>query len=140
MFHRRSSGNGYASAKKCERASDFVNLLREALVQLLNDLGEGKRRMGCGKMVYLVLDNVELVRSWDKNDNILSLLLRMNDLLKIPEVGFVYISSSTPDGYYLSTGSMEPLLVYFPDYTVEDLHGIFMRNQANPKLYSSFLR
>lgn len=125
--------------KKCERASDFVNFLREALVQVLRDLGQGRRKMGCGKMVYLVFDNVELIRSRDKNASILSLLFRMNDLLRIPEVGFVYISSSTPDGYYLSMGSMEPVAVYFPDYTVEDLHGIFMRNQVNPKLYSSFL-
>lgn len=139
LLHRRSESNGYSSVKRCERASDFVNLLRDALVQVLSDLGEGKRKIGNGKMVYLVFDNVELIRQWDKSGNILSLLFKMNDILRIPEVGFIYISGSTPDGYYLSTGSIEPITVYFPDYTVEDLHGIFMRNQVNPKLYSSFL-
>jgi len=96
--------------------------------------------MGSGKMIYLVFDNVELIREWDKNAGVLSLLFRINDILRVPEVGLIYISSSTPDGYYLCNGSVEPVTVYFPDYTVEDLHGIFMRNQENPKLYSSFLR
>ncbi|ONK75842.1 uncharacterized protein A4U43_C03F21130 [Asparagus officinalis] len=138
-FHRKSESNGYSSARRCERASEFVNLLRDSLVQVLNDLGKGKKKAGCGKTTYLVFDNVEVIRSWDGNASVLSLLFRINDILRIPEVGFVYISSSTPEGYYLSTGSTEPVTVYFPDYTVEDLHAIFMRNQENPKLYSSFL-
>lgn len=36
-------------------------------------------------------------------------------------------------------GYIEPIPVYFSDYTEDDLRQIFMRNQANSKLYSSFL-
>ncbi|KAI0522916.1 hypothetical protein KFK09_005305 [Dendrobium nobile] len=90
-------------------------------------------------MIYFIFDNFELLRSWDKNSNIVPLLLRIHETLKIPDVGIIYISSSTPDAHYLCAGSIEPITIYFPDYTLEDLHGIFMRNQHNPKLYSSFL-
>lgn len=94
---------------------------------------------GNGEMVYLVFDNVELIRSWDKGSDVLSLLLKIYDILKIPQLGLIYISRSTPDAYYSSTGSIEPVTVYFPDYTADDLHSIFMRSQYNPNLYSSFL-
>lgn len=90
-------------------------------------------------MVYLVFDNLELARSWEKGDSFLSLIFRLYDILKMPELGLVYISSSTPDSYFGRMGSVEPIMVYFPDYTVDELHSIFMRNRDNPKLYSSFL-
>jgi origin recognition complex subunit 5 len=58
----------------------------------------------------------------------------------LPQVVLVYVSSAAPDAYYTMTGSVEPNHVYFPDYTVDEVHGILMRGQPNPKLYSSFLR
>lgn len=96
---------------------------------------------GNGEMVYLIFDNVELIRSWNKSADILALLFRLFDILNIPEVGFIYISNAAPDAYYSLTGSVEPVSVYFPDYTVDDLFNIFMlRSPADPKLCSSFLR
>ncbi|KAG0463799.1 hypothetical protein HPP92_019868 [Vanilla planifolia] len=91
-------------------------------------------------MIYLVFDNVELLRSWERSSSIIRLLFRLHDILKIPEVGIIYISSSSPDAYYSSHGSIEPLTVYFPDYTLENLHDILLiSNQSNPKLFSTFL-
>nr|CAD1828207.1 unnamed protein product [Ananas comosus var. bracteatus] len=140
LRHRRSRSSGFASSKQCERASEFVDLLRDALLRVLNELKERRGgKGGNGKMVYVIFDNVELIRSWDKSSLILCLLFRLFDILKIPELGLIYISSSTPDAYYSMTGSIEPNAVHFPEYTLNDLHNIFMRNQENPKLYSSFL-
>ncbi|KAK9279061.1 hypothetical protein L1049_012736 [Liquidambar formosana] len=147
LLHRKSAANGYSSAKRCERPSDFINLLREALIDVTNNLKENsgklssKKLMGRanGKMIYLIFDNLELVREWDKSSNILPFLFKLYDLLKMPEVGLIFISNTSPDTYYSNTGYIEPVPVHFPDYTEDDLHQIFMRNQANPKLYSSFL-
>lgn len=147
LLHRKDTNNGYSSAKRCEKPSDFVNLLREALLTVVSnlkrDLGKSslKKKGGRvkGKMVYLVIDNLELVRQWDKSANMLPFLFKLYDILNMPEVGLVFISGTSPDTYYLDTGYVEPIPVYFPDYTEVDLRQIFMRNQANPKLYSSFL-
>ncbi|KAL6981976.1 Origin recognition complex subunit 5 [Sarracenia purpurea var. burkii] len=146
-LHRKDADNGYSSAKRCERPSDFVNLLRETLLTVVNNLkgrfgkSSSKNPAGRinGKMVYWIIDNLELVREWDKSATILPFLFKMYDILMMPEVGLIYISKTSPDTYYSDTGYIEPIPVYFPDYTEEDLRQIFMRMKANPKLYSSFL-
>ncbi|XP_072951886.1 origin of replication complex subunit 5 isoform X1 [Typha angustifolia] len=130
LLYNRNKRDGYSSTKRCERPSEFVDLLRDALRKL------GSKETS---MIYLVFDNVELIRGWIRSSGIISLLFRLFDILKIPELGLIYVSSATPDAYYSMTGSIEPNSVYFPDYTADDLHSIFMRNQENPKLYSSFL-
>ncbi|KAL6968507.1 Origin recognition complex subunit 5 [Sarracenia purpurea var. burkii] len=146
-LHRKDAGNGYSSAMRCERPSDFVNLLRETLLTVVNNLkgrfgkSSSKNPAGRinGKMVYWIIDNLELVREWDKSATILPFLFKMYDILMMPEVGLIYISKTSPDTYYSDTGYVEPIPVYFPDYTEEDLRQIFLRKKANPKLYSSFL-
>ncbi|TQD99579.1 hypothetical protein C1H46_014805 [Malus baccata] len=146
FLHRKNAANGYSSAKRCESPSDFVNFLRDALVSILvNTKGNsGKvtsKRSGKsnGNMIYLVFDNLERLRGWDKGSTILPLLFNLYDILKMPEVGLIFISSASPDTYYSNMGYVEPIPLYLPDYTQDDLQKIFMRNQANKKLYSSFL-
>lgn len=146
-FHKKDAANGYSNVKKCEKPSDFINFLREALINVIGCLKENSTKMNScklkrqvyGRMIYLIFDNFELIREWEKSSSILTLLFSLCDILKIPEVGFIFISNSSPDTYYSNTGYMEPILVYFPDYTEDELRQIFMRNQANQKLYSSFL-
>ncbi|KAL1546270.1 Origin recognition complex subunit 5 [Salvia divinorum] len=140
LLHRKNESGGYLSAKRCERPSDFVNSLGEALTALIDSLkGNMRKSSPYGRMVYLVFDHLELVRQWDKSDSIISLLFNLYTLLKIPEVGLIFISRVSLDTFQSDTGFVEPFPVYFPDYTEDDLHQIFMSNQANPKLYSSFL-
>lgn len=147
FLHRKNSANGYSNVKRCERPSDFVNFLREALTNVIDNLKgtSGKSRSskiserGTGNMIYLVFDNFQLVREWNKSSTILPFLFNLYDILNMPEVGLIFISNSSPDTYYANMGYVEPIPVYFPDYTEDDLRQIFMRNQANPKLYSSFL-
>ncbi|CAN6315183.1 unnamed protein product [Urochloa humidicola] len=112
-----------------DKPSDFVAALRDALACLCAQ----------GEAVYLVFDNLEVIRSWDKGSQLLALILRLHDLLRLPQVVLVYVSSATPDAYYSMTGSVEPNHIYFPDYTVDEVRDILMRGHPNPKLYSSFL-
>ncbi|XP_073146544.1 origin of replication complex subunit 5 isoform X2 [Henckelia pumila] len=146
-LHRKHVGNGYSSMKRCEKPSDFVCLLREGLATLIESL-KGKMRKFSdkksssqvnGRMIYLVFDNLELVKKWDKSSSTLSLLFNLYDILKMAEVGVIFISNTSPDTYQADTGYIEPFPVYIPGFTEDDLRQIFMRNQANPKLYSSFL-
>lgn len=147
LLHRKDAANGYSSAKRCERPSDFVNFLREALSNVINNFKGNSGKLGTkklvgqadGNMVYLIFDNLELVREWDKSSTILPFLFNLYDILKMPEVGLIFVSNTSPDTYYSNMGYMEPIPVYFPDYTEDDLRQIFMKNQANRKLYSSFL-
>lgn len=113
-----------------DKPSDFVAALRDALAGLCAQ----------GEAVYLVFDNLEVVRSWEKGGQLLALILRLHDLLRLPQVVLVYVSSATPDAYYSMTGSVEPNHIYFPDYTVDDVRAILIRGHPNPKLYASFLR
>ncbi|GAB2224140.1 hypothetical protein Droror1_Dr00004888 [Drosera rotundifolia] len=143
LFHRRDSGNSYGSAKRCERPSEFVNLLRDALRGVLDELRE--RRAGRvpeavkGKMVYVIIDNLEVVRGWDKSVILLPFLFGLYRALGMPDIGFIFISKASPDAYYSDMGYLEPIPVYFPAYTEKDLREILTRKQENPKLYSYFL-
>ncbi|OIT07334.1 PREDICTED: origin of replication complex subunit 5 [Nicotiana attenuata] len=146
-LHRRNESNGYSSANRCEKPSDFVNLLQGALRSVVDSLkgsmakSTSKKSVGWarGKMVYLVFDNLELAREWDKSSNILPLLFKLYDILKMPEVGLIFLSNASPDTYVSDTGYVEPIPVYFPDYTEDELRQILMKDQGSPKLYSSFL-
>ncbi|KAL0426012.1 UNVERIFIED_CONTAM: Origin of replication complex subunit [Sesamum radiatum] len=146
LLHRKNESNGYLSAKRCEKPSDFVNLLREALSTLVDSLKGNPGKLSSkksslqvnGRMVYLIFDNLEVVREWDKSFSILPLLFNLY-ILKMPELGLIFISRTSLDTFQSDTGYVEPFPVYFPDYTEDDLRLIFMKNQANPKLYSSFL-
>ncbi|KZV37420.1 origin recognition complex subunit 5 [Dorcoceras hygrometricum] len=147
FLHRKHVGNGYSSVKRCEKPSDFVHLLREGLATLIESL-KGQMRKSShkksssrvnGNMIYLIFDNLELVREWEKSSSTLSLLFNLYDILKMAEVGVIFVSNASPDMYQSDTGYAEPFPVYIPGFTEDDLRQIFMRNQANPKLYSSFL-
>ncbi|GER45237.1 origin recognition complex 5 subunit, partial [Striga asiatica] len=147
LLHVKNESNGYSSAKRCEKPSDFVNLLREALGTLLDSLKGNKGKSGSkksssmvnGSMVYLIFDNIEVVREWDKSFSMNTLLFNLYGMLKMPEVGLIFIGRTSLDTFPSDTGFAEPFPVYFPEYTEDDLRQIFMKNQANPKLYSSFL-
>ncbi|ESW11819.1 hypothetical protein PHAVU_008G061800 [Phaseolus vulgaris] len=147
FLHRKNAANGYANAKRCDRPSDFVNFLREALTNVINNLKEKSEKLvsnktteeKIGNMIYLVFDNFHLVREWDNSSTILPLLFNLYDMLKMHEVGLIFISSTSPDTFYSNMGYVEPIPVYFPDYTEGDIRQILLRNQVNQKLYSSFL-
>ncbi|GAB4833738.1 Origin recognition complex subunit 5 [Ancistrocladus abbreviatus] len=148
MLHQRDEKHCYSRAKCCERPSDFANFLREALVNILDNLKGTSMKSSTrkiseyvkGNMIYLIIDNLELLRDWDKSSTILPFLFGLPGILKLPEVGIIFISKASPDTFYSNSGYMEPVPVYFPGYTEEELRQIFMQKQANPEVYSSFLK
>ncbi|KAH9731908.1 Origin of replication complex subunit 5 [Citrus sinensis] len=107
LLHKKNAFNGYSSAKRCEKPSDFVIFVREALINVIDSLKENAEKTSTsklkgqvnGKMIYLIFDNFELVREWDKSSSILPFLFGLSDILKMPEVGMIFISSTSPDTY-----------------------------------------
>ncbi|CAA3006934.1 origin of replication complex subunit 5 [Olea europaea subsp. europaea] len=67
LLQRKNESNRYSSAKNCEKPSDFVNLLRDALSNLIDrlkgDLGKSNSNKSAsqvnGKMIYMIFDNLE---------------------------------------------------------------------------------
>ncbi|KAK4756368.1 hypothetical protein SAY87_006495 [Trapa incisa] len=147
LLHHRDASNGYSSAKRCDRPSDFVDLLRDALTSLIKRLkGSVKKSMPPqlalpvdGHMIYLIFDHLELVREWGKSSSVLHFLFNLYDNLNIPEVGFIFLSNLAPDMFCSNMSYVEQIPVYFPSYSEDDIRQIFLRNQENQKLYSSFL-
>ncbi|KAF3443002.1 hypothetical protein FNV43_RR16921 [Rhamnella rubrinervis] len=90
LLHRKNAANGYSSAKRCERPSDFVNLLREALTSIISNLQGNSGKLSSkkfeaqanGHMIYLIFDNLELIREWDKSSTMLPFLFNLYDMLK----------------------------------------------------------
>uniref|UniRef100_A0A1J3CR11 Origin of replication complex subunit 5 n=1 Tax=Noccaea caerulescens TaxID=107243 RepID=A0A1J3CR11_NOCCA len=139
LLHSKSSSNGYSSAKRCDKPSDFVNLLKQALSNVMETLDSRSNGNPVGKMVYLIVDHVDLIKEWDKGSMILQFLFNLYSLLKMPQLGILLISGLPPDVYYSNMGYTDPIPLYFPEYSEDDLRQIFLRNQANRKLYSAFL-
>lgn len=147
LLHHRNSANGYSSAKRCDKPSDFIDFLRAALTGVIKSLKDNVAKPKCSKsalpidghMIYLIFDHLELVREWSKASNMLHFLFNLSGSLNIPEVGLIFISSMTPDMFHSNMSYVEQLPVYFPSYAENDLRQILLINQEDRKLYSSFL-
>ncbi|CAL9007201.1 unnamed protein product, partial [Prunus brigantina] len=116
------------TSMRCESPSDFVNFLCEALVSILGNLegNSGKlsskmSRKANGNMIYLIFDNLECVRGWEKGSTILPLLFNLYDILKMHEVALIFINNASLNTYYSSVGYVEPIPIYLPSYTQDDL-------------------
>ncbi|KAJ7538210.1 hypothetical protein O6H91_11G038400 [Diphasiastrum complanatum] len=90
-------------------------------------------------VVYLVIDNVELLRAWAGGLNLFNVLLKLCELTRLPNLGIILISNVGLDGFMSGTGFREPQPLYFRGYTDEELHQILLKGQPNADLYSSFL-
>ncbi|KNA19471.1 hypothetical protein SOVF_061420 [Spinacia oleracea] len=146
-FHRRVEENGYSSVKKCDKPSDFANFVKEALVSVLDILkgksakmsAKGRSADDLGNMIYLIIDDFELVREWDKSSTVLPFLFGLYRMLGLPEVGIIFISKVSPDGFYSNSGHIEPIPLFFPGYTEDNLRQIFMLKKEKSDLNSCFL-
>ncbi|RZC76336.1 hypothetical protein C5167_000424 [Papaver somniferum] len=141
LAHHAGNG-GYVNAKqRCQRPADFVNSLRNGLTSFINKLEDGNEKCCNGTMIYFVFDSIELVRKRDKHLEITSMLFKLYEILKMPEVGLIFISSASLGMYHIDTGFVEPMQVHFPGYKQEELFRIFKENHANQNpLYETFLK
>ncbi|CAK9195959.1 unnamed protein product [Sphagnum troendelagicum] len=92
------------------------------------------------EMVYLVIDNVELMRDWSGGMMLLAALFKLSELTRLPYLGLLFISRVGPDGIQACVTSREPLPLYFRDYNDSELAQILLLQQPNAELYASFLR
>ena len=96
--------------------------------------------MDYSEVVYLIFDKFELMHEWNNVFNLILALFKLYDLTRMPNLGFLFISNVTLDSFYSHTGALEPLNVYFQDYTDDELHQILTKGKPNTKLNSSFLK
>ena len=75
-----------------------------------------------GKTVYMIVDHLDLIKEWDKGAMILQFLFSLYSVLKLPQLGVILISGLPPDVYYSNMGYTDPLPVYFPEYSEEELN------------------
>jgi len=90
-------------------------------------------------VVYLIFDNIELLHEWNNGFNLISALFKLSDLTRMPNLGLIFISNVTPDSFYSHTGALEPLTVYFSDYTDDELHQFLIKGKPITEVYASFL-
>ncbi|GBG66319.1 hypothetical protein CBR_g58810 [Chara braunii] len=90
--------------------------------------------------VFLVFDNVEVLRNWTNGHEVISALLRLSELGRLPMLGVILISKVGWDSFRSCTGARDPLPVYFPDYNDDELCQILLQRHNHSSLYSSFLR
>ncbi|KAG6552492.1 hypothetical protein Mapa_005912 [Marchantia paleacea] len=137
LGHVRSRANNYASARRCEKLTDFVTYLVDFC---------GRKELvskSCGnlnKTIYLIFDNVELVRGWTGGNVLMSSLLKLADLTRLPNLGLILVSSAGPDTFQRGSASREPLPLHFKDYSNEELYQILTKRQPHSELYSFFLK
>jgi origin recognition complex subunit 5 len=58
----------------------------------------------------------------------------------MPNLGLIFISNVTLDSFYSHTGALEPLTVYFRDYTDDELHQFLIKGKPITEVYASFLK
>ena len=88
------------------------------------------------EMVYLIFDKFELLHEWNNGFNLILALFKLSDLTRMPNLGLIFIDNVTPDSFYSHTGALDPLTVYFWEYTDDELHQILIKGKPNTKLYS----
>ncbi|CAM6109807.1 unnamed protein product [Calypogeia fissa] len=145
LGHVRCKANNYASAKKCERLSDFVCQLEGACAVACSRNSKEKSSAsrcsdGGQEVVYLIFDDVELVRGWTGGGTLLASLVTLSQLTRLPNLGLVFVSSAGPDTFHLGTSARELVPLYFREYTNEELYSILVKWQPNSDLYSFFLK
>ncbi|XP_069763664.1 origin recognition complex subunit 5 isoform X2 [Narcine bancroftii] len=103
-----SSENEHSSYLQCNAFNEFVLLFKQVVREqnLLN------------QTVYIVLDKAEQLREMDAN--LLPGFLRFQELADA-NVSVILISEIVWEKFRSNTGCFEPLILYFPDYSKDDL-------------------
>ncbi|KAJ2160725.1 hypothetical protein GGF46_002026 [Coemansia sp. RSA 552] len=112
--HRPSVDNRFANYARCDSLVDFVNNVRE----LLRDRQHETH--------YIVVDQAERLR--DRGPMLLSVLLRLSELANV-NVTTVLISNVVWDKFRpRHDGAPDPVMVFFPGYTKQQMLGIIARD------------
>lgn len=124
-----SSENECLSYLRCNALNEFVLLFKQ-VVREQNLLDQ---------TVYIVLDNAEQLREMDAN--LLPGFLRFQELAET-NVTVIFISEIVWEKFRPNTGCFEPLTLYFPDYSIDDILKILSRDyppEFSADFYMSYI-
>lgn len=124
-----SSENECLSYLRCNTLNEFVLLFKQ-VVREQNLLDQ---------TVYIVLDNAEQLREMDAN--LLPGFLRFQELAET-NVTVIFISEIVWEKFRPNTGCFEPLILYFPDYSIDDILKILSRDyppEFSADFYMSYI-
>uniref|UniRef100_A0A8C5MRB1 Origin recognition complex subunit 5 n=1 Tax=Leptobrachium leishanense TaxID=445787 RepID=A0A8C5MRB1_9ANUR len=120
--HYPAPENEYSSYERCDTFNDFVRMFKKAVVS--EDLVK--------ETVYIVLDKAELLREMDAN--LLPGFLRLQELTEC-NVTVLLLTEIVWETFRPNTGCLEPLSIYFADYSKAELQKIL--SSDNPDEYSA---
>lgn len=124
-----SSENECLPYLRCNTLNEFVLLFKQ-VVREQNLLDQ---------TVYIVLDNAEQLREMDAN--LLPGFLRFQELAET-NVTVIFISEIVWEKFRPNTGCFEPLTLYFPDYSIDDILKILSRDyppEFSADFYMSYI-
>ncbi|XP_077284574.1 origin recognition complex subunit 5 [Arctopsyche grandis] len=119
--HVPSRDNKYMSVFKCDNIKDFVAQLNFMFEKYSYE------------PVIIVFDNASRLR--DMEHNILPAFLRLKEFCNL-NVCTILVSDIPFEKYLLKTGLKEPIKIFFPQYTKEELYNIILTNQAQCANYA----
>ncbi|XP_023289559.1 origin recognition complex subunit 5 [Orussus abietinus] len=111
--HKLSSEDNFAVYKKCDNFLDFI-------LQLKDIVGSN------GDPVIIVFDKCERMR--DMDPNLLPAFLRLKELSGI-NVCTIFVSDIVWEKFHSKTGMLEPIKVYLPQYTRDEMAKILFLNK-----------
>ncbi|XP_073439972.1 origin recognition complex subunit 5 isoform X2 [Dendrobates tinctorius] len=114
--------NEFSSYKKCDTFNEFVRFYKRAItIQGLEN-----------ETVYIVLDKADILREMDAN--LVPGLLRLQELTG-NNVTVIFLTEITWETFRPNTGCLEPLTIYFADYSKAEMQKILSSN--HPEEYAS---
>ncbi|CAH2285379.1 origin recognition complex subunit 5 [Pelobates cultripes] len=130
LFHHcPAPENEYSSIERCDTLNDFVRMYKKAVTS--EDLEK--------ETVYIVLDKADLLREMDAN--LLPGFLRLQELTE-SNVTVIFLSEIVWETFRPNTGCLEPLTLYFADYSKAELQRILSSDypeEYSAEFYASYI-
>ncbi|KAI8990224.1 origin recognition complex, subunit 5 [Pilobolus umbonatus] len=102
--------NNYSSVCRVNHLQQFVHCIQEGVPGITDGIGKSES-------YYLILDRAERLRNMPSN--ILPAFLRLSELTG-RNVAVIFISNVVFENFNMKGGSIQPLLLRFPEYTKEE--------------------
>ncbi|XP_069816078.1 origin recognition complex subunit 5 isoform X2 [Dendropsophus ebraccatus] len=127
--HRPNPDNGFTSYERCDTFNEFVRFYKKAITS------QGLEK----ETIYIVLDKADILREMDAN--LLPGFLRLQELTG-SNVTVIFLTEIAWETFRPTTGCLEPLTVYFADYSKAELQKILSSDhpeEYSPEFYASYI-
>ncbi|KAK2142214.1 hypothetical protein LSH36_984g00054 [Paralvinella palmiformis] len=121
--------NNFASYARCDNVNDFVRLFHQVI----------EEEKLSAETVYLIFENAERLR--DREVTLLPTLLRFQELSAC-NVTVILESEIVWEKFRAGTGSVEPYIIFFPNYSKAELVKILLMEcpkNCKPGLYENYI-